>query len=74
MLDKDKKNCNKRKTFCQNKQKKYFTLFFLAFEGHLSQKNQQTNKQSNFLFVLSKSGYFVIIFLILIYNFEIFGF
>ena len=42
MLDNDKKNCNKRKTFCQNKQKTILHLwFFMAFEGHLSQKNQK---------------------------------
>ena len=45
MLDKDKKNCNKRNTFCQNKQKKNTSLF-LAFDGCLSQKkiNKQTNE------------------------------
>ena len=39
------------------------SYIFLAFEVHLSQKNQQTNKRDNLLFVLAKSGYFAIFFL-----------
>ena len=72
ILNEDKKNYNKAKnTVCQNKQKITTLVYFLAFEGHLSQRNQQTNEQSIFLL---KSDYFVIIFLILIQNVEIFGF
>ena len=40
-------------------------VYFLAFEGHLSQKNEQRNEQRNFLFVSAKSDNFAIIILIL---------
>jgi hypothetical protein len=66
ILNEDKKNYNKDKHFLPKQTKNYFTRLFFCFEGHLSQKIQQTNERSNFLFVLAKSGYFVIIFLILI--------
>jgi hypothetical protein len=65
ILSEDKKNYSKITTFCLNKQKITSLVYFLAFEGHLSQKNQQTNQRSIFLFVLAKTGCFAIIFLIL---------
>ena len=65
ILTEDKKNYSKITTFCENKQKFTSLVYFLAFEGHLSQKNEQTNKRSIFLFVLAKSDDFAIIFLIL---------
>ena len=65
ILNKDMKNYDKITTFCKNKQKITLFICLLVFEGHLSPKNQQINKRSNLLFVLAKSGYFAIIFLIL---------
>ena len=41
------------------------SYIFLAFEGHLSQRNQKINVGSNFLFILAKSADFAIFFLIL---------
>ena len=43
----------------------FYVAYFLAFEGHLGQKNQKIDERGNFLFVLAKSGDFAIIFLIL---------
>ena len=47
----------------------YFARLFFGFWGSSKPKtttNKQTNERSKFLFVFAKSGYFVIIFLILI--------
>ena len=65
ILSEDKKNYSKITTFCENKQKITSLVYFLAFEGHLGQKNQKINERSNFLFVLAKSGDFAIICLVL---------
>ena len=65
ILSEDKKNYSKITTFYLNKQKNTLLIYFLAFEGHLSQKTQQTNEQSIFLFVLAKPVCFAIIFYIL---------
>ena len=52
ILSEDKKSFSKITTFCENKQKFTSLVYFLAFEGHLSQKRQKKSKQSNFWFVL----------------------
>ena len=63
ILNEDKKNYNKTTIFCTKKNEKLLRSF--GFEGPLSQK--ETNKQTNEdFFCFLKSGYFVIIFLILI--------
>ena len=50
ILSEDKKNYRKMSTFCQNKQKITSLVYFLAFEGHLSQK-KSTNKETKPFFV-----------------------
>ena len=66
MLHKEKKNNNKKTLFAKTNKKKILHLYFSTFEGHLSQKDQQTSEQSNFLFFIAKRCYFVTIFIILI--------
>ena len=61
-----RKIITKKTLFVKTNKKISSLVHFLAFDGHLREKNQQTNERSIFLFVLAKSAYFVLIFLILI--------
>ena len=50
ILNEDKKNYNKKNTFCQNKQKNFFTRSFFGFWWS-SKRKKSTNKRTKYFFV-----------------------
>ena len=59
ILSENKKNYCKKNHLLLKQTKNYFACLFFGFWGSSKPKKQQTNKWSNFLFVLAKSGYFL---------------